>query len=594
MSGKFIRRTLRNVIFRNHPYFAHLALTHRCNLRCRFCHIQDTRFAELDTAGMKRIIDVLDRMGVGVLSISGGGEPLLRSDCFEILDYAAAKGLYTKITSNGTMPRERYERLLDSAVQEIAISLDGVEGNDLPYSHVGPRILETIRYLNDHLAPGKQLTLNVTVTQANRDRVDEIVAYCAREFPNAKVWLNPVVTGSGKLRSGTQTSPDPDYLDRCDSPTLLSAKFYNEGVREQHRSDVYDWGCRAGQMFFDIKPNGDFWTCQDQPSRTPLNILEPDFESKLRATDFTYRRECSGCTYSCYFVTQKGLEPRNWPDMAGLWWKANTRPDEPCRKLADRYGWAAGLLGLCASRLLPSGVASIMAGVLALFIAVAPALGQPASFRLGPEEVVAKMEESNAARQRKLPAYESVRTYVADNPRMHQHAEVTTEFRFDAPASKVSRVTQRSGSKIVQRLVIEPIISAEADSGSPNRRDSVEICRRNYVFTFTAFDEDARAFVFSVQPRRPGKYLFRGRLWIDAETFGIRRLEGEPARSPSFWVKRTHFVHEYGRFDDFWLPIRHRSDAELRLFGRSSLLIEYSGYHLESDGLATTALRQYR
>ena len=73
MSAKFIQRTLRNVVIRDHPYFAHLALTHKCNLRCRFCHIQDERFEELDTDGMKRVIDVLDEMGVGVLSVSGGG-----------------------------------------------------------------------------------------------------------------------------------------------------------------------------------------------------------------------------------------------------------------------------------------------------------------------------------------------------------------------------------------------------------------------------------------------------------------------------------------------------------------------------------------
>ena len=139
MSSKFIRRTLRNVVLRDHPYFAHLALTHKCNLRCRFCHIQDEKFQELDTGGMKRVIDVLDEMGVGVLSISGGGEPLLRADFDVIVDYAAEKGLYTKITSNGTMPRDRYERLLRSGIKEIAISLDGVNGNDLPYSHVGKK-----------------------------------------------------------------------------------------------------------------------------------------------------------------------------------------------------------------------------------------------------------------------------------------------------------------------------------------------------------------------------------------------------------------------------------------------------------------------
>ena len=114
MSFKLCYRTLRNVVFRNRPFFAHLALTHRCNLRCRFCQIPTERVEEHDTATMKRIIDRLDRMGIAHLSVSGGGEPLLRDDFAAILDYAAGKGLYVKVTSNGTMSRRRCRRRSDS------------------------------------------------------------------------------------------------------------------------------------------------------------------------------------------------------------------------------------------------------------------------------------------------------------------------------------------------------------------------------------------------------------------------------------------------------------------------------------------------
>jgi MoaA/NifB/PqqE/SkfB family radical SAM enzyme len=163
MNWKYARRTLRNEILRKHPYFAHLAITRRCNLRCRFCHITEESYDELDFDGMKRVIDVLDRMGIAVLSICGGGEPLLRNDCTGIVNYAVDKGLYTKITSNGTLPASRYRELLESKATEIAISLDGVEGDDLPFGHVSPKILRTIRYLNDNLPKEKNLTLNVTV-----------------------------------------------------------------------------------------------------------------------------------------------------------------------------------------------------------------------------------------------------------------------------------------------------------------------------------------------------------------------------------------------------------------------------------------------
>jgi MoaA/NifB/PqqE/SkfB family radical SAM enzyme len=350
MNWKYAVRTLRTEISRKRPYFTHLAITHRCNLRCRFCHITEEPCEELDLDGMKRVIDVLDRMGVAVLSICGGGEPLLRKDFASIINYAVGKGLYTKITSNGTLPLDRYRELLRSKATEIAISLDGVEGDDLPYGHVSPKILRTIRYLNDNLRNGQSLILNVTISDANSGQVDAIVDYCTHEFPNARIWLNPVVTGAGKLRTDHVNMADPGYLRRMDSPTLIKADFFIRGAEEHFRNERFDWGCRAGSFSFDIKPNGDFWICQDIPSRPLLNVLDPDFLEKHRRADFGYRKGCSGCTYSCYFVTQKLFEPRNWPDLGRIWWQMATAPDERCREIADKYGWAAGLLYFCTLR----------------------------------------------------------------------------------------------------------------------------------------------------------------------------------------------------------------------------------------------------
>jgi len=244
---------------------------------------------------------------------------LLRADFAILLNHAANKGMYTKITSNGTLPVVKYEELLASRVAEIAISLDGVRGNDLPYSHVGPKILATLRYLNDDLPRSKRLTVNITVSPSNCDQVDDIVAYCTQQFPNARLWLNPVVVGQGKLRVPTQLKVNPDFLHRIDSPTLLTPGFYKEGCKEYYRNESYKWKCLAGELFLDIKPNGDFWICQDHPAETSLNILDEDFEWKYRRADFSHRRACGGCTYSCYWITQKSFKPGAWPGMAGVW-----------------------------------------------------------------------------------------------------------------------------------------------------------------------------------------------------------------------------------------------------------------------------------
>lgn len=582
MSPKFWLRTCRNLLFRTRPYFAHLALTHRCNLRCRFCHIPEQVVPEQDTDGIKRIIDRLDQLGVAVLSVSGGGEPLLRPDFATLLNYAVGKGLYTKITSNGTMSTAKYAELLATRVSEIAISLDGVLGNDLPHSHVGPKILESLRYLNDHLPDGKRLTINITVSPSNRAQVGEIVASCTREFPRARLWLNPVVVGQGKLRVPTDQKVNPDFLRRIDSPTLLAPGFYKKGCDDYYRQETYNWDCLAGELFFDIKPNGDFWMCQDHPLPAPLNILDPDFEQKYRQTDFSSRRECSGCTYSCYWLTQKSFEPAAWPGMAGVWWKSNTQPDEPCRQTAEQRGHLAGLLHFLGSRFLASARLTARAAtslvLLLTLVGVPPSLAQIEPAPAPWEDVIARMEQANAQRRAELASFRGRRRYSAANSFLSRRAYLEVQADYATPDEIRFQVLDREGSRTIERRVFQPMLETEQTNIRLPARNDVEICRRNYTFTFEQYDDKERAFVFNAVPRTSNKYLFRGRIWVDDSDFAIRRIEGEPSKKPSFWVSRTHFVHDYRKFGDFWFPVQNRTEVNLRLFGRASVGIDYYDY----------------
>jgi len=566
MSFKFITRTMRNIVLRDHPYFAHLAITHRCNLRCRCCHIPETKFEELDTEGMRRVIDKLDQMGVGVVSISGGGEPLLRSDFARIINYAARKGMYTKLTSNGTVSREKYKELLDSEIKEIGMSLDGVTGNDIPYSHTGPKILESIAYVHDHLPSGKQLTINVTVTARNRGEVEQILAYCAREYPRAKVWLNPVVVGDGALRTASTSATNPDYLRLYKSHNLLSAEFYIQGVEQQCRSSVFDWNCSAGKLFFDVKPNGDFWLCQDMPSRTRLNILDPQFDEKLRAEDLSYTRKCPGCTYSCYFVTQKGFSPENWKDMALLWWRSNTTEGDAARTAAAKHGWLVGLAAFLLSKARPA-MAALFAVVFSLNAA-----------DRSPDSVLECMEQTNERGRQSMPQFTSERVYTASNSVFAVKATAEVEVKYEPPGEKSFRITRHTGPGTIRKRVIEPLLGAECQNAKPEARVQTDISRRNYDFEFLFIHPETGAYVFRAVPKHENRYLFRGEVWIDGPTCGIRRVIGEPAVNPSFWVKRTVFTHEYDRVGEYWLPRGHRTEVQLRWFGESKLNIDYLKY----------------
>jgi len=258
---------------------------------------------EASTEGFKSAIRKLDAMGVGVFAFTGG-EPLLREDVFDLAETAVSTGALAVITSNGTASVDKYDDLLRTGIDRITISLDGVDGEDLPNSHTSAKILDTIEYLNSH--KGGTIVSVCTLAHAeNRDNVAEVVRFCERL--GVPIFIQPVVVGEGKLRRAGQAVDPP----RLQSNGVMNPPFFDEACEEYARCGKLDWGCRAGEMFFDIKPNGAFWICQDYP--TDLNILDDDFVERWRSYDHARaRQQCStGCTYSCYHIAQKGLEVGN-------------------------------------------------------------------------------------------------------------------------------------------------------------------------------------------------------------------------------------------------------------------------------------------
>jgi hypothetical protein len=147
-------------------------------------------------------------------------------------------------------------------------------------------------------------------------------------------------------------------------------------------------------------------------------------------------------------------------------------------------------------------------------------------------------------------------------------------------------VLESTGSRTILTRVIEPLLQSERETARQQERKDADISRQNYLFTLAGADETNGMYIFVVEPRTPNKYLFRGKIWVDKQSFGIVRIDGAPAKSPSFWVQKTHFIHQYARFGDFWFPISNRTEVELRLFGKSTLNIDYYCYEWQPSLIA--------
>ncbi len=71
---------------------------------------------------------------------------------------------------------------------------------------------------------------------------------------------------------------------------------------------------------------------------------------------------------------------------------------------------------------------------------------------------------------------------------------------------------------------------------------------------------------------------------MDAGQFAVARIEGEPAKNPSFWIKDTKLETLYVNVNDFWLPAHQHSVTAVRLGGHADFSIEYKDYRIMDAG----------
>jgi mycofactocin biosynthetic radical S-adenosylmethionine protein MftC len=154
-------------------------LTYACNLACVHCLSSSGRRdpRELTTAECKDVIDTLERMQVFYVNI-GGGEPTVRPDFWELVDYATAHHVGVKFSTNGIkIDPEVARRLAGSDYIDVQISLDGAtaEVNDAVR---GPGSFATARRAMGNLkaAGFGGFKLSVVITRHNVSQLDEFKA----------------------------------------------------------------------------------------------------------------------------------------------------------------------------------------------------------------------------------------------------------------------------------------------------------------------------------------------------------------------------------------------------------------------------------
>ena len=200
------------------------------------------------------------------------------------------------------------------------------------------------------------------------------------------------------------------------------------------------------------------------------------------------------------------------------------------------------------------------------------------------DDVVAKLIDHNSQRDELGGGYTGSRRYVLENHRLNKRAEMLVSDKCGPDGTKHFDVVSEVGWKSANKRVIRKMLESETETSQPQIRPTTSLTPENYRFQMLGSDflEARPAYVIQVLPKRQDKYLFEGRIWVDAKDFAVVRVEGKPAKNPSFWTRSIHFVHQYHKSGTFWFPSSTESVTEARIFGKTEVTISYFDYQPSS------------
>jgi hypothetical protein len=200
------------------------------------------------------------------------------------------------------------------------------------------------------------------------------------------------------------------------------------------------------------------------------------------------------------------------------------------------------------------------------------------------DDVVKNLQQKNAERAAALEEFEGTRIYRMQYrgiPSDHD-AEMVVSVTFHAPAAKQFSVISQTGSKFIVEHVFMKLLEGEQEAASEENRRHTALSTENYDFAMEGYETSPEGgqYVLDLLPKTKNKFLYRGKIWVDDKDFAVVRIEGEPGKNPSFWIKKTEIAHRYVKVNDFWLPAENHTESVIRLGGRATLSIEYKDYKI--------------
>jgi hypothetical protein len=135
-----------------------------------------------------------------------------------------------------------------------------------------------------------------------------------------------------------------------------------------------------------------------------------------------------------------------------------------------------------------------------------------------------------------------------------------------------------AGDNTIKIEVIARYLKAEVQA--TDGPDALAITPANYKFKYKGKSVRGQRMVhiFELNPRKKRVGLFKGELWVDADTYLPVREAGQFVKTPSVFLKKMQFVRNYEIHDGIAFPSRIESVVDTRIVGRAELNISFTNF----------------
>jgi len=204
-----------NQVSKNKPRLIFWELTKGCNLRCIHCRASATELSapsDLSTQAARDIIDQIAAVCTPILVLSGG-EPLFRSDIFQLARYGTDKGLRVALATNGTLVTKHVARMIvDSGVQRVAISVDGADAlTHDTFRGIPGAFNAAIAGFRNLKNLGMSVQINTTIARHNAHQLPQVLELAKSLGADALHTFLLVPVGCGVDIAAEQMVPPEEY-----------------------------------------------------------------------------------------------------------------------------------------------------------------------------------------------------------------------------------------------------------------------------------------------------------------------------------------------------------------------------------------------